>query len=112
MEVHPGPNIRFRHNCAATDIYCHFARERFDVRQHDGPEQAAKMSHRRLIISLQLKTKILLTTVAGRSSMDLMAEGSKTCSPKRFYLSLSELSPGLASLKPMRGARTFYTART
>src|SRR5207247_10981348 len=34
---------------------------------YDGPEQAAKMSHRRLIISLQLKTKILLTTVAGRS---------------------------------------------
>ena len=30
---------------------------------------AAKMSHRPLIISLQVKTKILLTTVAGRSSM-------------------------------------------
>ena len=28
------------------------------------------MSHRPSIISLQVKTKILLTTVAGRSSMD------------------------------------------
>ena len=28
------------------------------------------MSHRPLIISLQVKTKILLTTVSGRSSMD------------------------------------------
>src|SRR5258708_7554770 len=36
------------------------------------------MSHRPLIISLQVKTKILLTTVAGRSFMDdLTAEGLK-----------------------------------
>ena len=33
------------------------------------------MSHRPLMISLQLKSQILLTTVAGRSSMDRMAEG-------------------------------------
>jgi hypothetical protein len=33
------------------------------------------MSHRRLIVSLQVKAQILLTTVAGRSSMDLMVEG-------------------------------------
>ena len=33
------------------------------------------MSHRPLIISLQAKTQILLTTVAGRSSMDRVAEG-------------------------------------
>jgi hypothetical protein len=33
------------------------------------------MSQRPLIISLQVKTQILLTTVAGRSSMDRMAEG-------------------------------------
>ena len=31
------------------------------------------MSHRPSIISLQVKTKILLTTVAGRSSMEFMA---------------------------------------
>jgi hypothetical protein len=30
------------------------------------------MSHRPLMLSLQVKTPILLTTVAGRSSMDLM----------------------------------------
>ena len=35
------------------------------------------MSHRPSIISLQVKTKILLTTVAGRSSIYLKAEGSK-----------------------------------
>jgi hypothetical protein len=34
---------------------------------------AAKMSQRALIISLQAKTRISLTTVAGQSSMDLMA---------------------------------------
>jgi hypothetical protein len=33
------------------------------------------MSHRPLIGSLQVEAQILLTTVAGRSSMDLMAEG-------------------------------------
>ena len=33
------------------------------------------MSHRPLMISLQVKTQILLTTVAGRSSMEFMAEG-------------------------------------
>jgi hypothetical protein len=33
------------------------------------------MSHRPLIVSLQLEAQILLTTVAGRSSMDLTAEG-------------------------------------
>jgi hypothetical protein len=33
------------------------------------------MSHRPLIVSLQVEAQILLTTVAGRSSMDLMAEG-------------------------------------
>jgi hypothetical protein len=33
------------------------------------------MSQRPLIISLQVKTQILLTTVAGRSSMDRMVEG-------------------------------------
>jgi hypothetical protein len=35
------------------------------------------MSHRPLIISLQVKTQILLTTVAGRPSMDLTVEGIK-----------------------------------
>jgi hypothetical protein len=35
------------------------------------------MSQRALIISLQAKTQISLTTVAGQSSMDLMAEGFK-----------------------------------
>ena len=55
------------------------------------------MSHRPSIISLQAKTQILLTTVAGRSSMDLMAEGLKTWSSKRFYLSLSSSPPGLSS---------------
>jgi hypothetical protein len=33
------------------------------------------MSHRPLIVPLQVGAQILLTTVAGRSSMDLMAEG-------------------------------------
>jgi hypothetical protein len=33
------------------------------------------MSHRPLIGSLQVEAQILLTTVAGRSSMDRMAEG-------------------------------------
>jgi hypothetical protein len=33
------------------------------------------MSHRPLIVSLQVEAQILLTTVAGRSSMDHMAEG-------------------------------------
>jgi len=33
------------------------------------------MSHRPLIVSLQVEAQILLTTVAGRSSMDLMTEG-------------------------------------
>jgi hypothetical protein len=33
------------------------------------------MSHRPLIVPLQVGAHILLTTVAGRSSMDLMAEG-------------------------------------
>jgi len=33
------------------------------------------MSHRPSIVSLQVEAQILLTTVAGRSSMDLMAEG-------------------------------------
>jgi hypothetical protein len=36
------------------------------------------MSQRALIISLQPKTQISLTTVAGQSSMDLMIEGLKT----------------------------------
>jgi hypothetical protein len=38
---------------------------------------AAKMSQRALIISLQAKIQISLTTVAAQSSMDLMAEGFK-----------------------------------
>ena len=33
------------------------------------------MSHRPTIVSLHVEAWILLTTVAGRSSMDLMAEG-------------------------------------
>jgi hypothetical protein len=33
------------------------------------------MSHRPTIISLHVEARILLTTVAGRSSMDRMAEG-------------------------------------
>ena len=33
------------------------------------------MSHRPLIVSLQVEAQSLLTTVAGRSSMDLMAKG-------------------------------------
>ena len=33
------------------------------------------MSHRPLIVSLQVEARILLTTVAGRSSVDFMAEG-------------------------------------
>ena len=33
------------------------------------------MSHRPLIVSLQVEAQILLTTVAGRSSMHLLAEG-------------------------------------
>ena len=33
------------------------------------------MSHRPIIVSLQVEAQILLTTVAGRSSMDRMAEG-------------------------------------
>src|SRR6266403_4385835 len=36
---------------------------------------AAKMSHRPTIVSLHVEARILLTTVAGRSSMDRMAEG-------------------------------------
>jgi len=41
---------------------------------------AAKMSQPALIISLQAETQISLTTVAGQSSMDLVAEGLKTWS--------------------------------
>jgi hypothetical protein len=33
------------------------------------------MSHRPLIASLKVEAQILLTSVAGRSSMDLIAEG-------------------------------------
>ena len=33
------------------------------------------MSHRPSIVSLQVEAQILLTTVAGRSSMDRMADG-------------------------------------
>ena len=33
------------------------------------------MSHRPTIVSLHVEARILLTTVAGRSSMDRMAEG-------------------------------------
>ena len=33
------------------------------------------MSHRPAIVSLHVEARILLTTVAGRSSMDRMAEG-------------------------------------
>ena len=33
------------------------------------------MSHGPLIVSLQVEAQILLTTVAGRSSMDLMTKG-------------------------------------
>jgi hypothetical protein len=33
------------------------------------------MSHRPLIVSLQVEAQILLTAVAGRSSMDHLAEG-------------------------------------
>ena len=33
------------------------------------------MSHRPTIVSLRLEARILLTTVAGRSSMDRMTEG-------------------------------------
>ena len=62
------------------------------------------MSQRPLIISLQVKTQILLTTVAGRSSMDLMAEGLKTWSSKRFYLSLSLLPLGAAIVKAYEGS--------
>jgi hypothetical protein len=38
---------------------------------------AAKMSQRAPIISLQAKTRISLTTVAGQSSMDLVVDGLK-----------------------------------
>jgi hypothetical protein len=55
------------------------------------------MSQRALLISLQGKTRISLTTVAGQSSMDLVAEGLKACSSKPFYLSLSRSPLGLSS---------------
>jgi hypothetical protein len=38
-------------------------------------QRAAKMSHRPTIISPHAEARILLTTVAGRSSMDRMAQG-------------------------------------
>jgi hypothetical protein len=47
------------------------------------------------IASLRAKTRISLTTVAGQSAMDLVAEGLKTWSWKRFYLSLSSSPAGL-----------------
>ncbi len=40
-----------------------------------GRADAAKMSHRLTIVSLHVEARILLTTVAGRSSMDHVAEG-------------------------------------
>src|SRR5713226_5558611 len=69
-----------------------------DARSAPADEQALqKCRIGREIISLQVKTKILLATVAGRSSMDLKEEGSKTCSSKRFYLSLSPSASGSPS---------------
>jgi hypothetical protein len=44
------------------------------------------MSQRAPIISLQAKTQISLTTVAGQSSMDLVAEGLKAWSWKRLFV--------------------------
>ena len=35
------------------------------------------MSHRPTLVSLHVEARILLTTVAGRSSMDRMAEGAE-----------------------------------
>ena len=55
------------------------------------------MSQRAPIISLQAKTRISLTTVAGQSSMILMAVGLKTWSSKSFYVSLSWSPAGLSS---------------
>jgi hypothetical protein len=57
------------------------------------------MSHRPLKISLQVKTKILLTTVAGRSSMDLMAEGSKTMLIETVLFIAFAVSVGAAIVK-------------
>jgi hypothetical protein len=60
-----------------------------DARSVPANEQALqKCRIARKIISLQVKTQVLLTTVAGRSSIYLKAEGSKPCSLKLFYLSL------------------------
>ena len=64
---------------------CAHLRTVLDARSVPADEQgAAKMSQRALIISLQGKTRISLTTVAGQSSMDLVADGLKAWSRNRF----------------------------
>jgi hypothetical protein len=55
------------------------------------------MSQRASILSLQDKTQISLTTVAGRSSMDLMAEGFRSSKP--FYLIAFVVADGAVIVK-------------
>jgi len=57
------------------------------------------MSQRALIMSLQPKTRISLTTVAGQSSMDLVAGGLKTLSSKPSYFIAFVVAGGTVIVK-------------
>ena len=69
------------------------------------------MSQRALIISLQAKTHISLTTVAGQSSMDLYC-GRIENMVIETVLSLFVVATGAAIVRATSGIRTFCKAGT
>jgi hypothetical protein len=69
------------------------------------------MSHRLSIISLQVKAKILLTTVAGRSSMDVMAGGSKIMLIETVLFIAFVVNVGVVIVKAYEGCQDFLYGR-
>ena len=57
------------------------------------------MSQRPQIISFQVKTQISLTTVACRSSMDLMSQGSETMIIETVFFIAFVVAAGAAIVK-------------
>jgi hypothetical protein len=69
VEVHPFPNIRFGHARAATYSYSHFARERFDVRQHDGPVRLTRCGLRSQRLHFLVSESIMGASWSGVSTV-------------------------------------------
>ena len=70
------------------------------------------MSHCPTIASLHVEARILLTTVAGRSSMDRMSEGIEHMVIETLLFIAFVVILGAVVVKPTSGTMTFCTART